>query len=275
MDRSNNINKREQSIFETSTFCSKNQSTSPMSVVDSSAMNPSLLAEFQQISDCKVPTLVIVPRSFFTIHTTPPPLLNPVSNTKSLAVCDCGCNGNNNCCIHHKRKSVTPKIHYCTVPGCGYATIRKSDMTIHIRTHTGERPFKCPYEDCSYAAVTKSILNIHLRKHTGERPLKCTYPNCTYSATNHSNLKVHMRTHTGERPFKCLVEGCNYASITSSDLKKHIRSHHPEIIFKCTFDHCKYSCYDKYEMQRHLLLHSYKSLLGKDEVTTILTNTST
>ena len=253
VDQRMNMNEKESVLMKSTQFCNGSQSASPMSVVDHSLMSPSLIAEFYQIYDCKSPTLVIVPSFFFSLKATPS---SPISKTKSLSVCDCGCNGNNNCCIHKKRKSVTPIIHRCTVPGCSYTTIRKSDMTIHLRTHTGERPFKCPYSGCSYAAVTKSILNIHLRKHTGERPLKCSYPNCNYSATNHSNLKVHMRTHTGERPFKCLVTGCKYASITSSDLKKHIRSHHPEMIFKCTVDHCSYSCYDKQEMQQHLLLHS-------------------
>ena len=183
-----NINEKETNLMKPNRFCNDSQSTSPMSVVDSSLMSLSLISEFQHIYDCRSPTLVIVPSSFFSISTAFPPPLDPISKAKSLSVCDCGCNGNNNCCIHHKRKSVTPKIHHCTIPGCNYATIRKSDMTIHLRTHTGERPFKCPYSDCSYAAVTKSILNIHLRKHTGERPLKCSFPNCTYSATNHSNL---------------------------------------------------------------------------------------
>lgn len=197
----------------------------------------SMLQEYWKLWNCKEQSLVIVPSAFFQYEQQfTMPFHNSSSNSKVedkrqssvLSICSCGCGGNNNCCVCHQGKTVVPKQYECSYPGCQYKTIRKSDMTIHIRTHTGEKPFKCPYPNCSYAAVTKSILGIHLRSHTGEKPLKCPYPNCSYSSANHSNLKVHLRTHTGEKPFRCPVPNCNYASITSSDLKKHLRTHSHE-----------------------------------------------
>ena len=215
--------------------------TSPESIIPKKEFlgftNSTIAEECEHIRNWTQPALVLVPREFFdsldgsssggsSPFVARPPAQKKATKRKPAMGCACcECNGNNNCCSCCSAGTVIPKRHYCTFPGCSYSTIRKSDLKIHIRTHTGEKPFKCPYEGCSYAAVTKSILGIHLRTHTGEKPLKCPFPNCSYRCANHSNLKLHMRTHTGEKPFKCQVVGCNYASITSSDLKKHYRVH--------------------------------------------------
>ena len=38
----------------------------------------------------------------------------------------------------------------------------------HYRTHTNERPYKCPYESCSKAFKTSGDLQKHIRTHTGK-----------------------------------------------------------------------------------------------------------
>lgn len=48
---------------------------------------------------------------------------------------------------------------------CDAAFCRKPYLEVHMRTHTGERPFQC--ELCLKRFTQKSSLNTHKRVHTG------------------------------------------------------------------------------------------------------------
>ena len=43
----------------------------------------------------------------------------------------------------------------CPYENCTYSTTRNSDLKVHIRTHTGEKPYKCTFPGCGYASITK------------------------------------------------------------------------------------------------------------------------
>lgn len=74
---------------------------------------------------------------------------------------------------------------------CPYCGERVVNLQPHIRTHTGDRPYKCP--QCEYASSRTDTLKIHLTTHTGAKPFKCA--KCPYAARQSAHLAKHMRAH--------------------------------------------------------------------------------
>ncbi|KAK7792740.1 hypothetical protein R5R35_007059 [Gryllus longicercus] len=106
----------------------------------------------------------------------------------------------------------------CTV--CGKLLAKKESLSIHMRSHTGEKLYPCP--ECGKRLSNKGSLTYHMRSfHTGERPYSCRF--CGDGFLSKEARLVHERIHTGEKPYECLV--CGMAFRCSSNLAQHARVH--------------------------------------------------
>ena len=78
---------------------------------------------------------------------------------------------------------------FCKI--CERTVASSSEMKCHMRSHTGEKPYKCDVCGVSFALVGN--LNQHTRSHTGERPFVCNV--CGSAFTRSTTLRYHMRKH--------------------------------------------------------------------------------
>lgn len=112
------------------------------------------------------------------------------------------------------KKQMKTKKNLCTV--CGKVFPSPSSLTIHMRVHSGERPYSCPQCDKTFSLT--ATLKLHLRVHTGERPYACEQ--CGKSFSDKSNFTKHHRTHTGNKPYSC--SNCGKTFIRKDKCKRHI-----------------------------------------------------
>uniref|UniRef100_A0A8D0ULJ7 Zinc finger protein GLIS2 n=1 Tax=Sus scrofa TaxID=9823 RepID=A0A8D0ULJ7_PIG len=109
----------------------------------------------------------------------------------------------------------------CARHGRGFNARYK--MLIHIRTHTNEKPHRCP--TCSKSFSRLENLKIHNRSHTGEKPYVCPYEGCNKRYSNSSDRFKHTRTHYVDKPYYCKMPGCHKRYTDPSSLRKHIKAH--------------------------------------------------
>lgn len=126
------------------------------------------------------------------LYNTPPPVSSPISESRAV-----------------------------NKAGLSILKEKRLDIPKKSKVPLADRPYACPMNNCPRRFSRSDELTRHMRTHTGQKPFQCRICMRNFSRSDH--LTTHIRTHTGEKPFACDVCGRRFAR--SDERRRHMKIH--------------------------------------------------
>lgn len=156
-----------------------------------------------------------------------------------------------------------------TCSQCKKVYKRNSNLCVHLRLHTGERPYQCPI--CGRCFVQNSNLRAHISSHKvwpngTQRPTAAfssdanigfICPYCDTVFAQYKHLRIHLKTHVSKKVFKCIQNLCPDAFPNIEELILHVNAAHHNREYNCHLCSSKYNSLD--EIRNHQQAHKSKT----------------
>ncbi|CAG8901956.1 unnamed protein product [Penicillium egyptiacum] len=126
-------------------------------------------------------------------------------------------------------RSGKKRKYNCSLPGCGKSFAQKTHLDIHIRAHTGDKPFICKEPSCGQRFSQQGNLK---RRHTGEKPFQCEI--CHKRFAQRGNVRAHKLTHDQSKRFDCRLDECGKQFTQLGNLKSHQNKFHAATLHNLT-----------------------------------------
>ncbi|XP_076016017.1 uncharacterized protein LOC143008236 [Genypterus blacodes] len=142
---------------------------------------------------------------------------------------------------------------------CGKFFARRVDMERHVKSHSEDRPYQCPY--CDKKFKNPYVLKRHQAEICKSKDLKRRVSSSSRSETPQMNSQAPA---DGSAPVKiCPI--CNKTLPCTADITKHLRSHTEERPFICVT--CEKGFKYKDTLKKHQIIHGHEGIREEESKT--------